>query len=79
MNNNYQGLAIFLAGVVVGATAVYLMRDKKFRHVAAKVVGKGLQLKEEAASLVESIKEDAEDIIAEARHNQKGHRAGKNA
>ncbi len=76
MNN--QNVAIFLAGVAVGAVAVYLVRDKRFRHVAAKVVGKGLQLKEDAAALVESIKEDAEDIMAEARHN-KGRRAGKGA
>lgn len=77
MNNGFQGLAVFLAGVAVGAAAVYLIKDKSFRHVAAKVIGKGLQLKEEASALIESVKEDAEDIIAEARHN-KGRRIGKN-
>lgn len=71
---NYQNIAIFAAGVIVGAVGVCLVRDKRFRHVAAKVVGKGLQLKEDAAALVESIKEDAEDLMAEARHNSKQRR-----
>ena len=69
---DYKSIAIFAAGVAVGAVGVYLIRDARFRHVAAKVVGKGLQLKDDAMALVESIKEDAEDIMAEARHNNKG-------
>lgn len=74
----YRDLAIFAAGVVIGAVGVYAVRDRRFRHMAAKVVGKGLQLKDDAAALMESIKEDAEDIMAEARHNSTG-RGGRGA
>ena len=36
----------------------------------AKLIGAGMQLKDDAAAFVESIKEDAEDIKAEAAYNK---------
>ncbi len=64
-------LLYFLAGVVVGGLVVYSIRSTKVRSVLAKAAGKGLKLKEDATALIESIKEDAEDFAAEARHHSK--------
>ncbi len=59
----------FLAGIAVGGFLVYSARSPQVRSLLAKAAGKGIQLKEDAAALIESIKEDAEDILAEAKHN----------
>ena len=59
----------FGVGVVAGAAAVTLVKNPAFKKACATVVGKGLQLKDEAVSFAESVKEDAQDIIAEAKYN----------
>lgn len=61
-------LLYFLAGVAVGGLIVYSARSPQMRSMLAKAAGKGLKLKEDAAALIESIKEDAEDFAAEAKH-----------
>ncbi len=65
-------LGIFLLGVVVGGVTVSVVRSAAFKRACSKVVGAGMQLKEEAAAFMETVKEDAQDIIAEARHNAAG-------
>lgn len=59
----------FGIGVVAGVAAVSLVKNPAFKKVCASVVGKGLQLKDEAAAFAESVKEDAQDIMAEAKFN----------
>ena len=59
----------FGLGVVAGVAAVSLIKSPAFKKACASVVGKGLQLKDEAAAFAESVKEDAEDIVAEAKYN----------
>lgn len=59
----------FLIGALVGATAVTLVKTSTFRKGAAKIVSAGMQLKNDASALAQSIKEDAEDIVAEANYN----------
>ncbi|MCR5288371.1 MAG: hypothetical protein K6E51_00100 [Treponema sp.] len=60
----------FGLGVVAGAAVVAVVRTPAFRKACAAVVGKGMQLKNDAAAFAESVKEDAEDVIAEAKYNQ---------
>ena len=67
-------LLYFLAGVAVGGIIVYSVRSPQMRGLLAKAAGKGLKLKEDAAALIESIKEDAEDFAAEAKHYSKKNR-----
>ena len=67
-------LLYFLAGVAVGGIIVYSARSPQMRGLLAKAAGKGLKLKEDAATLIESIKEDAEDFAAEAKHYSKKNR-----
>ena len=61
----------FLIGALVGAAAVTIVRTPAFRKGAAKVVSAGMQLKNEASAFAASVKEDAEDIVAEANYNNK--------
>lgn len=60
-------LLYFLAGVAVGGIIVYSALSPQIRSLLAKTAGKGLKLKEDAAALIESIKEDAEDFAAEEK------------
>lgn len=62
-------LGAFAIGVGVGATALAVMKTAGFKKVCSKVVGAGMQLKDEAAAFVETVKEDAQDIVAEAKYN----------
>ena len=62
-------LFAFGIGVVAGVAAVSLVKNPAFKKACASVVGKGLQLKDEAAAFAESVKEDAQDIVAEAKFN----------
>ena len=59
----------FGVGVVAGFAAVSLVKNTAFKKACASVVGKGLQLKDEATAFAESVKEDAQDIVAEAKYN----------
>jgi len=60
----------FAIGAVAGIAAVQLIKTPGFKKACAAVVGRGMQLKEDAASFAESVKEDAQDIAAEAKYNK---------
>lgn len=66
MAMNRTCIWMFLAGAVIGGAVVVAARNEKARKIALKAVGKGLQLKDEAAVIVESLKEGIEDFLAEA-------------
>ena len=59
----------FGLGVATGVAVVSLVKNPAFKKACAAVVGKGMQLKDEAAAFAESVKEDAQDIVAEAKYN----------
>lgn len=65
------GLAIG-AGVAIGAAgAVLLSRGKiDLKKTAAAIMSHGMDLKEQAVSMMENAKENFEDIAAEAKHEQ---------
>ena len=65
----------FGVGVVAGAAAVSIIRTAAFKKACATVVSKGLQLKEDAQAFAESIKEDAEDVLAEAKYKTEAAKA----
>ena len=62
-------MVVFGLGVVTGVAAVSLIKNPAFKKACSAVVGKGLQLKDDAAAFAESVKEDAQDIVAEAKYN----------
>lgn len=65
------GLALGV-GVAVGAAgAVLLSRGKiDLKKTAATILSHGMDLKEQAASMMETAKENLDDIAAEAKHEQ---------
>jgi len=66
---NRWGWGCFAVGAVAGVAAYTLIKTPAFKKACASLIGKGLQLKDEAAAFAESVKEDAEDIVAEAKYN----------
>ncbi len=60
----------FLLGMVAGGAVVTIARTAAFRKACAKVVGAGMMLKEDARAFSETIKEDAEDVMAETKYNR---------
>lgn len=73
------GLALG-AGVAIGAAgAVLLSRGKiDLKKTAATILSHGMDLKEQAASMMETAKENFDDIAAEAEH-ERALRQGKKA
>lgn len=55
----------FWIGAACGAAALLIAKTPAFRKGCAKVVATGLQLKDDAAEFIETLKEDAEDAHAE--------------
>lgn len=68
-------LGAFAIGVAVGGVTLALVKTAGFKKVWSKVISAGMQLKDEAASFVETVKEDAEDIKAETAYNKNASKA----
>lgn len=68
MNNWMKWGLLFTGGVALGALgAVALSKGKiNLRPLARDIVSGGIDLKEKAASMMETAKEHFEDIVAEA-------------
>ena len=81
MNSALKYGLIFLGGValgVVGAAAV--SRGKlDLKPVAADLISRGMDMKDALMSKVEAVKEDMEDLAAEARHASEKRKAAKDA
>lgn len=65
----------FAIGAIAGIAAVSIVKTPGFKKACAAVIGKGMQLKEDAAAFAESVKEDAEDTVAEAKYNKENAKA----
>lgn len=57
----------FVGGVAAGLILPPLVKSKTVRKAAVAVTAKGMSLKDDAKAACESIKEDAQDVYAEAR------------
>ena len=60
----------FGVGVAAGLVAASIIKTSAFRKACVAVTEKGIQLKQDAVAFMESVKEDAQDIAAEAAYNQ---------
>lgn len=81
MNSNFWKCGLALgAGVAIGAVgAVLLSRGKiDLKKTAATILSHGMDLKEQAASMMENARENFDDITAEAK-NEQAKRQGKKA
>jgi hypothetical protein len=65
------GLAVG-AGVLVGAIGAMLLsrNDVAVKKTVAALLSRGLDVKDKAAELVETAKENIDDLAAEAKHEQ---------
>ncbi|GHV51809.1 hypothetical protein FACS1894168_4030 [Deltaproteobacteria bacterium] len=68
MNNWLKWSLVFLGGMAVGALTAEAVRKGKLnlKPLARGIVTGGMELKEQAACVMESAKEHFEDIVAEA-------------
>ncbi|MDR1686385.1 MAG: DUF6110 family protein [Desulfovibrio sp.] len=65
------------AGVLVGALGAVLLsrNDVAVKKTVASLLSRGLDVKDKAAELVETAKENIDDLAAEARHKQEQRKA----
>lgn len=64
-----RGWWCFLGGVAAGVGVTLLVQNReKLTPAAARLAAKAMRLKEKTMACLEKGKEQAEDILAEARH-----------
>lgn len=56
----------FVAGIAAAVVGKRIIQSKAVHNAAVKVVAKGLMIKDEAQSTLETIKEESQDLYAEA-------------
>ncbi len=66
-----SNVKMFLFGAVAGIATVQLLKTSCFRKSCARMMSAGLKLKSDATQFVEEVKEDAEDLTAEAEQKKK--------
>ncbi|MBQ9214874.1 MAG: YtxH domain-containing protein [Bacteroidales bacterium] len=71
MFNNISKTGVFFLGALAGIAVVAMLKSKTVQRGCAKIVAAGKQLKDEAQSFVETVKEDAEDIAEEVKQENK--------
>ena len=81
MNSGIKFGLIVLGGIALGALgAVALSRGKlNLKPVAADLISRGMDAKDALMSKVEAVKEDMEDLAAEARQASEKRKAAKEA
>ena len=79
MNSGIKFGLFFLGGIALGALgAVALSKGKlKLKPVAADLISRGMDVKDALMSKVEAVKEDMEDLAAEARQASEKRKAAK--
>lgn len=77
--NSYWKYGLVLgAGVALGAAGAILLSRSNIdlKKTAATLLSHGMDIKDKAATLVETAKENMDDLTAEARHEQEQRKAG---
>ena len=79
MNSGIKFGLFFLGGIALGALgAVALSKGKlNLKPVAADLISRGMDVKDARMSKVEAVKEDMEDLAAEARQASEKRKAAK--
>lgn len=81
MNYGFKFGLVFLGGIALGALgAVAVSRGKlDFKPLATDLLSRGMDVRDVLMSKVEAVKEDVEDLTAEARLASEKRKAAKNA
>lgn len=79
MNTGFKFGLFLLGGIALGALgAVAVSRGKlDFKPLAADLLSRGIDVKDALMSKVEAVKEDMEDLAAEARQASEKRKAAK--
>ena len=67
----YGKLIAFAGGAVASGVVQVLSRQPKVRQAMVNCVAKGMQVKADADEALQGIKDDAEDVCADARYEAK--------
>lgn len=68
----YQStIAVFILGAAAAVVLPKVIKLKNVRQGCVKVISKAIVLKDEAMTMVETAKETADDIVAEAKELNK--------
>ena len=70
MFTNISKTSVFFLGALAGIAVVALMKSKTVQKGCAKLLSAGQQLKDEAQAFVETVKEDAKDMVEEAKRKK---------
>ena len=79
MNNALKYGLIFLGGIALGAIGTAALGRGKLdlKPVAADLISRGMDMKDAIMSKMEAVKEDMEDLAAEARHASEKRKAAR--
>ena len=65
---SYWNLAAFAGGAVAAGLAQVIAKQPQMREAVVNCVAKGMQIKADADEALQNIKDDAEDVCADARY-----------
>ena len=71
MFTNISKTSVFFLGALAGIAVVALLKSKTVQKGCAKLLAAGQQLKDEAQAFVETVKENAQDMVEEAKQEAK--------
>lgn len=79
MNSGIKFGLFFLGGIALGALGTVALSKGKLnlKPVAADLISRGMDVKDALMSKVEAVKEDMEDLAAEARQASEKRKAAK--
>ena len=69
MFNNISKTSVFFIGALAGMAIIALMKSKTVQKGCARVIAAASKLKDEAQAFAETVKEDAQDMVEEAKQN----------
>ncbi|MDR0843315.1 MAG: hypothetical protein LBP68_07855 [Acidobacteriota bacterium] len=72
---DYTKAGIFAAGAAAGIIFHLFARSKKLRSITVNALATGMKIRDDAHASLTSIKEDAEDIYAEAQQKRRAEAA----
>ena len=79
MNNGLKYALIFLGGALFGGLAQAALRRSNInlKPMAADLLSRGMDVKDAVLAKVETVKENMDDMVAEARHAAEQRREAK--
>ena len=77
MNENMKYGLFFLGGLALGAIGAVSKGKLDLKPIAADLLSRGMDVKDAVLAKVETVKENMDDMVAEARHAAEQRREAK--